>query len=89
MRSGSWLLPDPMSRLLGCFAIIFPKLQENEIPSSSIASVCDWDSLASINLYSLVEEEFGIEINLEEVAGLFSFELILEYIEGKIGASRD
>ena len=82
-------MPDPTPRLLGCFSIIFPELQENEIPSSSVASVGDWDSLASINLYSLVEEEFGIEINLEDVAELLSFELILEYIEGKSSTLRD
>lgn len=60
-----------------------------EIPRSSIGSVGDWDSLASINLYSLVEEEFGIEINLEDIEELLSFGLILKYIRGKIGVTRD
>lgn len=54
---------------------------------SSIASVGAWDSLASINLYSLVEEEFGVEINMDDLENLISFELILGYIEGGNDAS--
>ena len=80
-------MPDPRTRLLHCFSVVFPELQEEEIPRSSVASVSAWDSLASINLYSLVEEEFGIEINPEDLENLLSFEMILEYVSGETGAS--
>lgn len=78
-------MSDSRSRLLHCFSIVFPKLQEEELPHSSVDSVDDWDSLASVNLYSLVEEEFGVEIRLEDLENLLSFELILEYINGGTG----
>jgi acyl carrier protein len=78
-------LPDARSRLIRCFSVVFPNLEEQEIPISSVASVGDWDSLASINIYSLVEEEFGIEISMEDLENLLSFELILEFIEGGTG----
>jgi|TARA_B100001971_G_C18073976_1_gene474617 acyl carrier protein len=54
-----------------------------------MGSVGAWDSLASLNLYSLVEEDFGIEISMEDLERLLSFELILEYIEEKTGVSGD
>jgi len=79
-------LPDARSRLIRCFSVVFPNLEEQEIPISSVASVGDWDSLASINIYNLVEEEFGIEISMEDLENLLSFELILEFIESGTGA---
>ena len=78
-------MPDPRFRLTRCFSVVFPDLTESEILRSSVASVSAWDSLASINLYSLVEEEFGIEISIQDLENLFSFELILEFIEGGTG----
>lgn len=78
-------MPDARSRLIRCFSVVFPNLEEQEIPISSVASVGDWDSLASINIYSLVEEEFGIEISMEDLENLLSFELIMEFIEGGTG----
>ena len=83
----SWLLPDLRSRLTICFSSVFPALEESEIPRSSVASLDAWDSLGSINLYSLIEEEFGIEISMEYVDRLLSFELILAFLEEEIGVS--
>ena len=80
-------MPDARSRLIRCFAVVFPDLEEQEILISSVASVTNWDSLASINLYSLIEEEFNIEIDLPDLENLFSFESILELIEGRTSVS--
>ena len=76
-------MSDPQSRLLECFSVVFPTLEETTIRNSSVDSVTDWDSLASVTLYSLVEEEFEMEINLEDLNNLLSFEQILEYVIGK------
>jgi len=73
-------LSDPCSRLLECFAVVFPELNEVQILGSSVDSVPDWDSLASVTLYSLIEEEFGVEIDIDDLDGLISFEGILNYI---------
>ena len=80
-------MSDSKFRLLHCFSVVFPKIPEEELLHSSVGSVDDWDSLASVNLYSLVEEEFGIEINLEDLENLLSFELILEYINERTSSS--
>ena len=76
-------MSDQRSRLFECFAAVFPKLGEDEILNSSAGSVTDWDSLASVTLYSLVEEEFGVEINLDDLEDLLSFERILKYVSEK------
>ena len=80
-------MSDSRSRLLHCSSVVFPELPEEELLHSSVDSVGDWDSLASVNLYSLVEEEFSVEIKLEDLENLLSFELILEYINEGTGIS--
>ena len=80
-------MDDPRARLMRCFSVAFPDLEEQEIPLSSVGSVGAWDSLASINLYSLVEEEFGIEVSMDDLERLLSFELMLEYVKEEIGVS--
>lgn len=80
-------MSDAKSRLIHCFSVVFPDLENQEIPTSNVASVGAWDSLASINLYSLVEEEFGIDISMDDLVNLLSFEMILDFVEGGNGVS--
>jgi|HubBroStandDraft_6_1064221.scaffolds.fasta_scaffold2135489_2 acyl carrier protein len=69
------------SRLINCFATAFPELAPRQIPSVSMSSLASWDSLAGITLISLIEEEFSISISPDDVPGLVSFELILDYLQ--------
>jgi acyl carrier protein len=73
-------MADFESRLVNCFAIAFPELAPQEIPSVSMGSLASWDSLAGITLVSVIEEEFSLSISPDDVAGLVSFELILDYL---------
>ena len=75
---------DIRSRLVACFATVFPNLAEREIPSASITSVAGWDSLAMANLVTVLEEEFGIEIRPQEVEQLVAFQQILQYLQSKV-----
>jgi len=67
-------------RLVNCFATVFPELAPQEIPIVSMGSLASWDSVAGITLLSVIEEEFGLRILPDDVAGLVSFELILDYL---------
>jgi acyl carrier protein len=67
-------------RLVNCFATVFPELALQEIPIVSMGSLASWDSVAGITLLSVIEEEFGLRILPDDVAGLVSFELILDYL---------
>jgi acyl carrier protein len=71
---------DLKSRLVNCFATVFPELTPPEIPAVSMGSLASWDSVAGVTLLSVIEEEFSLSIPPDDVAGLVSFELILDYL---------
>ena len=48
-------MSDLQARLIECFSAVFPKLKGEELLHSSVDSVADWDSLASVTLYSIIE----------------------------------
>ena len=72
------------TRRANCFAAVFPDLNAQEIRQASQASVAVWDSINALTLVNVIEEEFGIQIDLEAVAELSSFPLILEYLRGRL-----
>ncbi len=68
-------------RLTSCFSTVFPDLALDEIPLASMASVGKWDSLATITLLTVIEEEFALQVPPEDLEQLASFDLILDYLE--------
>lgn len=74
------------SRLTGCFATVFPSMAPEEIPAATQATVEAWDSIAAITLVNVIEEEFGIQMDLEALADLDSFERIREYLTAECAA---
>jgi acyl carrier protein len=75
---------DVTTRLRRCFAAVFPDLAEDEIGRASATSVGAWDSLATVNLLSVIEEEFGVQVAPEDFETFVSFELIRDYLQGKL-----
>jgi len=47
-----------------------------------------WDSVASVTLFAMIEEEFGIEIEVQDMEGLLSFERLFGYLRQKLGQNR-
>jgi acyl carrier protein len=74
-------MDETRKRLAGCFQLVFPDIQESEIPSASQATVAAWDSVAAITLVNVIEDEFGIELNPDDLADLDSFEKVYIYVE--------
>ncbi|HVS37559.1 MAG TPA: acyl carrier protein [Gemmataceae bacterium] len=70
-------------RLSSCFSTVFPDLSAEEIPLASMASVGKWDSLATITLLTVIEEEFDLQIPPDDLEQFASFDLILDYLEGR------
>ena len=68
-------------RLEKCFQAVFPELNGPELARASMLSVGGWDSLASVTLLAVLEEEFQIQIDPEDLEHLVSFELILDYLQ--------
>jgi acyl carrier protein len=74
---------DARTRLIKCFVAVFSELSEQEIPLASPVTVGSWDSLASITLVSVIEEEFRTEIDPDDLEQLVSFELVLDYLQNE------
>lgn len=75
---------DLRGRLAKCFAAVFPGLGEEEIYRAAATSVGAWDSLATVNLLAVIEEEFGLQVAPDDFENFVSFELILDYLQGKL-----
>jgi acyl carrier protein len=67
-------------RLVKCFSAVFPALTENEIHNASPYTVGTWDSVATVTLLLVVQEEFGVAFDAEELDRLTSFKEILDYL---------
>jgi len=73
------------TRLRDCFHIVFPDLPVQQIPSATQSSVAAWDSAMSILLVNVIEDEFGIHVDLDRLDDLDSFERIRQYLSVEAG----
>ena len=68
-------MDEQQRRLANCFSAVFPELTSEEIVHASPATVRGWDSVAVVTLLSVIEEEFGINIEEDDPAKFDSFQL--------------
>ena len=71
---------DIEPRLVRCFSAVFPGISGAQIKNASVETVEAWDSVAMATLVTAVEEEFGIEFDMDSLSSLTSFESILDYL---------
>jgi acyl carrier protein len=55
-------------------------MPETQIQLATPDLVDGWDSMASITLVSVIEEDFGIQIEPEDIEHFVSFEAVLGYL---------
>jgi acyl carrier protein len=60
-------------KLCKCFAAVFPTMPEGSIPSASVETVGDWDSIAHVTLVETIQQDFAIRLDDAEVEHLTSF----------------
>jgi acyl carrier protein len=79
---------DPTTaRLRTCFSIVFPDLTDAQTYAARVGEIAEWDSLATVKLSTLIEEEFGITLDLDDFEETMSFQSLLKLIQGSaIGA---
>jgi len=70
-----------------CFAAVFPALTPGEIRTASADSVAAWDSLATVTLVAVIQQEFGVEIDMLDLPELTSFEALRIHLSRCRGAS--
>lgn len=74
-------------KLVLCFSEVMPELSAVEIPQASAVNSANWDSVTTVSLIAVIEEEFGISIEIDDLSHFDSFQGILEYL--KRGAAQD
>jgi acyl carrier protein len=78
---------DQESRLIRCFAAVFPGLEAEELRRVSAQSNEYWDSLAGVTLAAVVQQEFGVDIDVSTLAELDSFSAFHTYLSGQVSRS--
>jgi acyl carrier protein len=74
-------MPLGNDRLKRCFTLTFPAASASEIETASIDDMPGWDSLRGVTLLAVLDEEFGLELDLEELLALGTFDAVREYLE--------
>jgi acyl carrier protein len=72
-------------RLRDCFRMVFFDLSDEQIESAVRAELPEWDSLATVTLLTVVEEEFELELDDQAVEQFDSFPAI-ERVVQRIGS---
>ncbi len=70
-------------RLERCFASVFPTLSEQEIRASTVAALFELDSFSGVTLVTLIDQEFGVNMDLPDLLELGSFEAIVRFLREK------
>jgi acyl carrier protein len=73
--------------LAACFISVFPTLMAETVGSATPKTVDGWDSVATVTLLSVIEEEFQIEIGPEDLESLLSFQSALDYVARRVSTS--
>ncbi len=73
-------MTESQDRLVRCFSSVFPTLSEGEIRTSNVVPLFDLDSLAGVTLVTLIDQEFGVNVDLPDLLELGSFEAISQFL---------
>lgn len=82
-------MDNTQHRLASCFLAVFPDLNSGQIRTASSETVRSWDSVASVTLLAIVEEEFEISIDTDDLSQFVSFNGFLNYLEAAKNGSHD
>jgi acyl carrier protein len=74
-------MDDVKPRLLRCFQAVFPDLPETQLLTATQDSVDTWDSVAMITLVNVIDEEFNVQLDLDRLDRLSSFESLHNHLQ--------
>ena len=75
-------MSDTRERLIHCFQAVFPELSETEAARATAQRVSGWDSVATVTLTAVVEEQFGTQFAPDDIENLTSFDAFLKIVNG-------
>lgn len=74
-------MSDIKNRVDRCFLNVFAGIKPEQLSTASATSLAGWDSIAHVRLMSSLEEEFGVQLEMEDFEELTSRDLILARIQ--------
>jgi acyl carrier protein len=67
--------------LMRCFKSVFPSATRDEIRTAkAFDAIPGWDSLRMVNLLAVLDDEFGVQIDLPELLELAPFEAVKRHL---------
>jgi acyl carrier protein len=72
------------SRLVHCFAVVFPHLSVPDIVHATVFDVPAWDSMSHLTLLAVIEEEFGVAVAVDDIERLTSFAAIVDHLGARV-----
>ena len=78
-------MSDLDSRLSALFLAAFASLEAGTVRGATQDSTAGWDSVATVTLASLVEEEFGETFDMDEAADWISYQAVRLSLEKRLG----
>jgi acyl carrier protein len=70
--------------LVECFAAVFPDVPRDQLENATVENTEEWDSIASVTLLAVLEEEFGVQIDDLDLPELTSFEKVHDYLAARV-----
>lgn len=67
-------------RLTSCFLSVLPNLTAEEISKINVTALSDLDSWASATLVAVIDEDFGVQLSLDHLWELGTFQAIQQYL---------
>jgi acyl carrier protein len=79
-------MDEVTERLRECFRTVFEGMSDEQIETAVRADVAEWDSLATLTLLTVVEEEFELQFDDETDGDLDSFAALRSAVERRVAA---
>jgi acyl carrier protein len=67
-----------------CFAAVFPDVPRDRLANATVENTEEWDSIASVTLLAVLEEEFGVQIDDLDLPELSSFDKVHDYLAARV-----
>jgi acyl carrier protein len=83
--SENGLSPERIHKRLGrIFVKAFPEVNPAEISAASTDTVPGWDSIATLTLFMLCEEDFDIKIGYDRIAETKTYDDFFELVKNAV-----
>jgi acyl carrier protein len=73
-------MTDDDDRLMRCFAAALPSATRDEIRTATFDAMAGWDSLRAVALLAVLDEEFGVQLDLPELLELETFDAMKRHL---------